>query len=152
MWAPIVPSCEIIDDLRLGFPTEQLQYLEVFTKASVSEEQFGEYRQALPRTDDQILAALDVAGITRVAITGFDERSACGVTFVHNESVAMLAERHPDRFITFAGRHYAGRLGAGRAGALGARAWLSGAEPAAFMIGRPATDRAYSPSAPKASS
>ena len=39
----------------------------------------------------------------RSVITGFDERSTCGVTFVHNESVAALAERHPDRFIPFAG-------------------------------------------------
>ena len=36
MWAPIVPSVEIIADLRVGFPTEKLQYLEVFTKTTVS--------------------------------------------------------------------------------------------------------------------
>ena len=24
MWAPIVPSAEIVDDLRAGFPAEQL--------------------------------------------------------------------------------------------------------------------------------
>jgi hypothetical protein len=103
MWAPIVPSCEIIDDLRLGFPTGQLQYVDVFTKTSVSEEQFGDYVQGLRRTDDKILAALDDAAITRSIITGFDERSICGVTFVHNESIAALAERHPDRFIPSAG-------------------------------------------------
>ena len=31
MWVPVVPSAEIIDDLRAGFPAEQLRYLEVFT-------------------------------------------------------------------------------------------------------------------------
>ena len=45
MWAPIVPSAEIVDDLRSGFPAEQLQYLEVFTKTRVSEEEFGTYAQ-----------------------------------------------------------------------------------------------------------
>ena len=44
MWAPIVPSDEIIEDLQSGFPTEQLQYLEVFTKTTVSDEQFAELR------------------------------------------------------------------------------------------------------------
>ena len=103
MWAPIVPSDEIIEDLQSGFPTEQLQYLEVFTKTTVSDEQFGSYAQALRRSDDQILVALDEAGITHSLITGFDERSTCGVTFVHNESVAALTDRHPNRFIPFAG-------------------------------------------------
>lgn len=31
MWVPVVPSAEIVDDLRAGFPAEQLRYLEVFT-------------------------------------------------------------------------------------------------------------------------
>jgi len=103
MWAPIVPSHEIIDDLRGGFPAEQLQYLEVFTKTSVSADQFSSYAESRRLDDDQILAALDDAGITQCLITGFDERSTCGVTFVHNESVAALADRYPDRFIPFAG-------------------------------------------------
>ena len=92
MWAPIVPSDEIIEDLQSGFPTEQLQYLEVFTKTTVSDEQFGSYAQALRRSDDQILVALDEAGITHSLITGFDERSTCGVTFVHKR-VGSRADR-----------------------------------------------------------
>ena len=99
MWAPIVPSAEIIDDLRAGFPAEQLQYLEVFTKTTVSAEQFSDYADTLRRTDDQILDSLDAAGITLSLITGFDEKSTCGVTFVHNASVAALAARYPDRFL-----------------------------------------------------
>jgi uncharacterized protein len=146
MWAPIVGSSEIIDDLQAGFPAEQLQYLEVFTKTTVSEEQFGDYAQALRRTDDQILAALDEAGITHAVITGFDERSTCGVTFVHNESVAALAERHPDRFIPFAGAD----IMRGSAAVAELEHWVlergfRGLSLRPFMIGRPATDRAYFP-------
>lgn len=88
MWAPFVPSAEVIDDLREGFPVELLSYFEVFTKTTISAEQFGAYAESLRRTDDQILDSLDDAGITRSLITGFDERSTCGVTFVHNASVA----------------------------------------------------------------
>jgi hypothetical protein len=84
MWAPIVPSAEVIDDLRAGFPAEQLRYLEVFTKRTVSAEQFSVYADSLRRTDDQILDSLDAAGITLSLITGFDEKSTCGLTFVHN--------------------------------------------------------------------
>lgn len=83
MWAPFVPSAEVIDDLREGFPVELLSYFEVFTKTTISAEQFGAYAESLRRTDDQILDSLDDAGITRSLITGFDERSTCGVTFVH---------------------------------------------------------------------
>lgn len=91
MWAPFVPSAEVIDDLREGFPVELLSYFEVFTKTTISAEQFGAYAESLRRTDDQILDSLDDAGITRSLITGFDERSTCGVTFVHNASVAAVA-------------------------------------------------------------
>lgn len=55
MWAPFVPSAEVIDDLREGFPVELLSYFEVFTKTTISAEQFGAYAESLRRTDDQIL-------------------------------------------------------------------------------------------------
>jgi Amidohydrolase len=146
MWAPIVPSDEIIEDLQSGFPTEQLQYLEVFTKTTVSDEQFGSYAQALRRSDDQILAALDEAGITHSLITGFDERSTCGVTFVHNESVAALTDRHPNRFVPFAGAD----IMRGSSALAELEHWVvgrgfRGLSLRPFMIGRPATDRAYFP-------
>jgi uncharacterized protein len=151
MWAPIVPSDEIIEDLQSGFPTEQLQYLEVFTKTTVSDEQFGSYAQALRRRDDQILVALDEAGITHSLITGFDERSTCGVTFVHNESVAALTDRHPNRFIPFAGAD----IMRGSSALAALEHWVvergfRGLSLRPFMIGRPATDRAYFPSTPSA--
>ena len=146
MWAPIVPSDEIIADLQSGFPKEQLQYLEVFTKTPVSAEQFSTYAAALRRSDDQILADLDEAGITHSLVTGFDERSTCGVTFVHNESIAALVERHPDRFIPFAGVD----IMRGNAALAELEHWVSergfrGLSLRPFMIGKPATDRSYYP-------
>lgn len=122
MWAPFVPSAEVIDDLREGFPVELLSYFEVFTKTTISAEQFGAYAESLRRTDDQILDSLDDAGITRSLITGFDERS----TWCHlcplmprwrrrgplSRSVPTLRRcRHPGR-----------RLGSRRVRALGGRA------------------------------
>jgi predicted TIM-barrel fold metal-dependent hydrolase len=144
MWAPLVPSDEIIDDLRAGFPAEQLQYLEVFTKTAVTAAQFAGYAQALRRTDDQILAELDQGGIARSLITGFDEDSTCGVTMVHNESVAAVVGRHPDRFIAFAGAD----VMRGSAALAELEYWVvergfRGLSLRSFMIGRPATDRAY---------
>jgi predicted TIM-barrel fold metal-dependent hydrolase len=103
MWAPVVPSAEIVDDLRAGFPAEQLRYLEVFTKRTISAQQFSDYADSLRRTDEQILDSLDAAGITLSLVTGFDEKSTCGVTFVHNVAVAAVVARHPDRFLPFAG-------------------------------------------------
>ena len=50
-----------------------------------------------------MIALLDQAGIERTLITGFDEWSSVHETFIPNELVAGLAERHPDRFIPFAG-------------------------------------------------
>jgi predicted TIM-barrel fold metal-dependent hydrolase len=103
MWAPFVPATEVIDDLRAGFPAELLSYFEVFTKTTISAEQFSDYVESRRWTDDQILESLDTAGITRSLITGFDEKSTCGVTFVNNVPVAAVAARRPDRFIPFAG-------------------------------------------------
>jgi len=103
MWAPIVPSREVIVELRAGFPVEQLQYLEVFAKRKVSTSEFAAYAASLEREDEQIVAALDAAGIVRSLITGFDEHTTCGVTFVANESIAAIASRWPERVIPFAG-------------------------------------------------
>jgi len=146
MWAPIVPSEEVIDDLRAGFPAEQLRYLEVFTKTTVTGEQFSDYADSLRRTDDQILDSLDAAGITLSLITGFDEKSTCGVTFVHNTSVAAIAERRPDRFLPFAGVD----IMSGSAALEELEYWVvergfRGLSLRPFMIGLPATDAAYFP-------
>lgn len=146
MWAPFVPSAEVIDDLREGFPVELLSYFEVFTKTTISAEQFGAYAESLRRTDDQILDSLDDAGITRSLITGFDERSTCGVTFVHNASVNAVAARYPDRFLPFAGAD----ILAGDSAVDEFERWVvehgfRGLSLRPFMIGRPASDPAYFP-------
>ena len=144
MWAPIVPSAEVIDDLRAGFPAEQLQYLEVFTKTTISAEQFSDYADTLRRNDDQILDSLDAAGITLSLITGFDEKSTCGVTFVHNASVAALAARYPDRFLPFAGADImAGGSALDEFERLVREHGFRGLSLRPFMIGQPATDPAY---------
>ena len=146
MWAPLVPSTEFIDDLRAGFPAEQLQYLEVFTKTTISAEQFSDYADTLRRTDDQILDSLDAAGITLSLITGFDEKSTCGVTFVANASVAALAARHLDRFLPFAGADImAGSSAVDEFERLVLDQGFRGLSLRPFMIGRPATDPAYFP-------
>jgi len=146
MWAPIVPSAEVIEDLRAGFPVEQLQYLEVFAKTSVTPETFSAYAGRLRPADDQIVASLEEAWIARSLITGFDERSTCGVTFVSNEAVAAVAGRHPERFIPFAGAD----VMRGSASLAELERWVNergfrGLSPRPFMIGEPATHRAYFP-------
>ena len=76
MWAPIVPSAEVIAGLRAGFPDEQLRYLEVFTKQSISSEQFAAYAAgagAQRRADH--LRARAPPRIPASLISGFDERS-----------------------------------------------------------------------------
>jgi hypothetical protein len=50
MWAPLVPSSETIDHIATEFPSEQLDYLEVFSKAEISEDQFAAYAETLRRT------------------------------------------------------------------------------------------------------
>lgn len=57
----------------------------------------------MARDDAQILAELDAANVSRALVTGFDEASTAGKTFVTNDCFAVLTRRHPIRFIPFAG-------------------------------------------------
>jgi uncharacterized protein len=146
MWAPVVPAPEIIGHMQANFPAEQLQYLEVFTKQRLSEEQFGAYAATLVRDDQQILAELDRADIRHSLITGFDERSSCGKTFVSNDAIAAVSERHPERFIPFAGAD----VMRGSEAVRELEYWITqrrfrGLSLRPFMIGRPASDQAYFP-------
>jgi len=146
MWAPIVPSDEVIDDLLDGFPVEQLRYLEVFTNTQITKQQFAAYAHTLRRSDEELLAALEEAGIVKTLVTGFDERSTCGERFVANESVAAIVARHPNRFIPFAG---ADIMQGARSLAQFER-WITehgfrGLSLRPFMIGEPATHPAYFP-------
>jgi predicted TIM-barrel fold metal-dependent hydrolase len=125
------------------FPRPQVGYLGVFFGVRYpSLEAFARLCQALAADDDAILASLDVAGIRRALVTGFDEASTGGTTFVSNASVAAIRDRHPDRFIAFAGidvlrgadavrelEHWIGERG------------FRGLSLRPFMLGFPADDR-----------
>ena len=146
MWAPIVPSREIMAHTADHFPPAQLGYLRVFWKGEATLDAFRRLAQQITSDDDAILASLDSAGITHALITGFDEASTGETTFVTNESVAAVAARHPERFIPFAGadimrgvaalsdvQHWIGKSG------------FKGLSLRPFMIGLPPTDRRYYP-------
>ena len=45
------------------------------------------------------MALLGGRGLDRSLITGFDEWTSAHETFIPDELVAGLAERHPDRFV-----------------------------------------------------
>src|SRR5690349_1865877 len=108
MWAPILPVPEVMTYMGENFPDAMLGYLRVFWKQAPTQDVIRAGAPAMGRPLERILAAIDAAGITRTLITGFDERSTAGRTFVPNDLVAPIAERHPDRFIPFPAvdRHY----------------------------------------------
>ncbi len=146
MWAPFVPTREIVADVAENFPEPQLGYLRVFFKLEPDLEAWRESARGLARDDREILADLDAAHVTRALITGFDEASTGGTTFVSNESIAAAAERHPDRFIPFAGAD----IMRGAAALRDLEYWVRergfrGLSLRPFMIGLPADDRRYYP-------
>jgi predicted TIM-barrel fold metal-dependent hydrolase len=146
MWAPIVPSREILAHAARNFPAPQLGYLRVFFGRDASLESFEAMARALVCDDATILARLDEAGIRKTLVTGFDEASTGGTTFVSNESVAAIAARHPDRFVPFAGVDILRGEGALRE----LEHWIRergfrGLSLRPFMIGFPADDRRYYP-------
>jgi predicted TIM-barrel fold metal-dependent hydrolase len=147
MWAPIVPSREIMAHAADHFPVPQLGYLRVFFKQGApSTEGFGQVARSLASDDGVILKRLDDAGIRRAMITGFDEASTGGTTFVTNESVAAIAGRHPQRFIPFAGVD----IMRGADGVREVERWIRergfrGLSLRPFMTGLPADDRRYYP-------
>lgn len=146
-WAPIVPSHEIMEHVACNFPEATLSYLEIFSKQTLTLEQYRHVALGLARDDETILGLLDTAGIQKTLITGFDEASSAGGrTFVSNEAVAAFAERHPERFIAFAGAD----IFRGAAAVRDLERWVTergfrGLSLRPFMIGIPATDRRYYP-------
>lgn len=102
MWAPIVPSKEIMADFA-GFPEPMFGYLRVFFNAEPNAAGVRALAAGLVQDDEAIVSALDEAYIARTLITGFDETSTAGGRFISNEAVAAIVERHPERFIPFAG-------------------------------------------------
>ncbi len=146
MWAPIVPSREIIAHVTEHFPEPMLGYLRVFFGQEPTPESVRKGLGALVQDDEAILAALDEAGIRQTLVTGFDEAQTAGTTFVTNESVAAIAERHPGRFLPFAGADVMRGAKAVRE----VEHWVRergfrGLSLRPFMIGLPADDRHYYP-------
>jgi len=146
MWAPILPVPEVMAHVAENFPDAMLGYLRVFWKQRPSQEALRAGAPAMARSLEDVLATLDAAGIRRTLITGFDEKSTAGKTFVPNELVAPIAERHPDRFIPFAGTDIMKGLTAlGELEHWVRERGFRGLSLRPFMIGLPADDRHYYP-------
>src|SRR5262249_34259550 len=146
MWAPIVPVPEVMAHIAEHFPDAMLDYLRVFWKQPASQETIRTGAPAMTRSLDQVIADLDAAGVARTLITGFDERSTAGKTFVPNEAVAPIADARPGRFIPFAGADIMRGMSALR----DVEHWVRergfrGLSLRPFMIGLPADDRHYYP-------
>src|SRR5438132_8404606 len=146
MWAPILPVSEVMAHVAENFPEAMLGYLRVFWKQRPSEDALRAGAPAMARPLSDVVATLDAAGIARTLITGFDELSTAGRTFIPNALVAPIAERHPDRFIPFAGADVMKGLAALRE----LEHWVRergfrGLSLRPFMIGLPADDRRYYP-------
>lgn len=146
MWAPILPVPEMMTHLRDNFPDLMLGYLRVFWKQQPTQESVRARVEAAAQPLDRVMAAIDAAGIGRTLITGFDEASTAGKTFVPNEIVAGIAARHPDRFLPFVGTD----IMRGRDALRDFEHWIRdrhfvGLSLRPFMIGLPADDRHYYP-------
>src|SRR2546425_9282890 len=146
MWAPILPVPEVMRYIADNFPDGMLGYLRVFYKTEPTQEAFRARAAAIGTPLDDVLVALDAAGIARTLITGFDERASCSKTFITNELVAALAARRPDRLIPFAGTDVL----RGKAAVAELEHWVRergfrGLSLRPFMIGLPADDRHYYP-------
>ena len=146
MWAPILPVPEMMVHLRDNFPDLMLGYLRVFWKQQPTQEAVRARVAAAAQPLDGVMAAIDAAGIGQTLITGFDEASTAGKTFVPNEIVAGIATRHPDRFLPFAGTD----IMRGRDALRDFEHWIRdrgfrGLSLRPFMIGLPADDRHYYP-------
>jgi hypothetical protein len=146
MWAPIVPSREIVAHVKQHYPPLMVGYLRVFFGREASTQAFAALAASLVRGDADILASHDAAGIRKTLVTGFDEASSAESTFVSNESVAAIAGRHPHRFVPFAGAD----VFRGSEAVRGFERWVRergfrGLSLRPFMIGLPADDRRYYP-------
>jgi hypothetical protein len=146
MWAPIVPARDVMAYVADHFPPPQLGYLRVFWKGEATLETFRALAHSIACDDADVIAGLDAAHITRTLITGFDEATTGGTAFVTNDVVAAVAERHPDRFIPFAGADIMRGADAVREVEHWVRArGFRGLSLRPFMINLPADDRHYYP-------
>jgi uncharacterized protein len=146
MWAPILPTPEVMRYVSEHFPKEMSGYLRVFFKREPRREEFRTIAQDFGRAEAEVIDLLDAAGIDRTLITGFDEFSSVHETFIPNELVAALADRHPDRFIPFAGVDLLkGTEAVRELEHLVSERGFRGLSLRPFMIGLPAADRRYYP-------
>jgi hypothetical protein len=146
MWAPILPVPEVMQHVSEHFPAEMAGYLRVFYKREPRADEFRNSTKAMEMSDEAVIAALDSAGIEQTLITGFDEWSSVHETFIPNELVAGIAERHPGRFIPFAGVDLLKGMDAVRElEHLVRDRGFRGLSLRPFMIGLPADDRRYYP-------
>jgi predicted TIM-barrel fold metal-dependent hydrolase len=146
MWAPILPTREVMAYVSEHFPRQMAGYLRVFYKQEPRPEEFRKIAQAIVRDEGEVIELLDQAGIARTLITGFDEWTSAHETFIPNELVADLAERHPERFVPFAGVDLLKGMDAVRELEYWVRdRGFRGLSLRPFMIGLPADDRRYYP-------
>ena len=128
------------------FPKPMLGYMRVFAHSEPSMDFIRTWASGFRHAPEDVIKAMDDAGIDRALITGFDEKSTCGDTFIPNELIAPLAERYPARFIPYVGVDI-------MRGAEAVREldhWVrdrgfKGLSLRPFMIGLPPDDRAYYP-------
>jgi predicted TIM-barrel fold metal-dependent hydrolase len=146
LWAPIVPVPEVMRHAAENVPDEMLGYLRVFYKQPATQEAFRARAGDIAIPLERVIEQMDAAGVGRMLITGFDERASVGKTFIPNALVAPLAERHPDRFIPFAGADVLAGMPAVRDFARWVRDdGFRGLSLRPFMIQLPADDRHYYP-------
>lgn len=145
MWAPLLPVPSMIRHAVEHFPEQMLGYLKVFYKQTPTLDSFRKIAKSIAMSEEDVLAALEAAGIERSLITGFDERTSCGETFMPNEPVLDLARRHPGRFIPFCGVDILrGMEGVRELQGLVKEGFV-GLSLRPFMINLPADDRRYYP-------
>src|SRR5689334_23356235 len=94
MWAPLLPTKPYLDYIEKSFPLQMLGYLRIFHHKEVDESSVGEFvagmRAGGEMQLDQIVKVMDMSGIEQMLITGFDELTSCGRTFVPNRIVADI--------------------------------------------------------------
>ncbi|MEW6735840.1 MAG: amidohydrolase family protein [Acidobacteriota bacterium] len=148
MWAPIVPTAEMVKHIEGNFAKEMLGYLRIFSNIPVNENMFTTYianfAGGVPL--ERFVAIMDAAGIERSLITGFDEASSVQSTFVPNRLIAEIAKAYPDRFIPFAGIDiFKGMAAVREVERLIKEEGFRGVSLRPFMIGLPPEDRRYYP-------
>lgn len=148
MWAPVLPEKSTLAYIKEHFPLQMLGYLRIFHHQDVDENSIAKFIDGMGGglELDKIVKMLDHAGIEKTLITGFDELTSAGKTFVPNHFVSMAYKNYPDKFIPFAGIDiFTGIKGVRELERLVKEENFQGLSLRPFMIGLPADDRRYYP-------